>query len=250
MLIETRLQEIVALVDQKKSVTVQELMERFQASESTVRRDLNTLNTKGKLIKVHGGAIARERFYNLQEPDVNTKKELYVEEKIKIGKYAASLIEPYDFIFLDAGTTTGWMIDYITEKNVVFVTNAISHAKNLARNGFTVYVLGGAFKSITEAVVGDEALEGLSKYNFTKGFFGSNGISVERGFTTPDIMEAAVKRKAMQKCQKAFVLSDHSKFGMISSVEFAEFDRPMIITDRNIEKSFGKYKNIVEVTEK
>lgn len=250
MLIETRLQQIVTLVEQKKSVTVQELMDKFHASESTVRRDLNTLNAKGQLIKVHGGAIAKERLYNTKEPDVTTRKELYVEEKIRISRYAASLMEPYDFIFLDAGTTTYWMIDYIMEKNVVFVTNAISHAKKLASRGFTVYVLGGAFKSITEAIVGDEAIEALSKYNFTKGFFGSNGISVERGITAPDVMEAAVKRKAVQRCKQAYILSDHSKFGLISSVQFAEFDRTIIITDTNMEKSFGKYKNIVEVTGK
>ena len=79
------------------------------------------------------------------------------------------------------------MIPFIKETQAGFVTNAISHAKLLAEKGCRVYLLGGEFKSQTEAIVGEEAMEMLSKYNFTKGFWGTNGISVSKGYSTPEI---------------------------------------------------------------
>ena len=72
-------------------------------------------------------------------------------------------------------------------------------------------------------MVGEEALEQLDKYNFTKGFFGTNGIDLKRGFTTPDQKEAAVKKKAMEQCQKTYILSDASKFNVISTIKFCRF---------------------------
>lgn len=247
MLIETRLQQIVSMVEQKRSVTVQEVMEKLHASESTVRRDLNTLDARGLLVKVHGGAVAKEGNYNAREPEFMVRKELCVEEKIRIGKYAASLVEPYDFIYLDAGSTTEVVIDYIYDKTVTFVTNAVSHAEKLARNGFSVYVLGGKFKTKTGAIVGDEALATLSKYNFTKGFFGCNGVDPVKGITAPEIAEAAVKGKAVQQCEKAYVLADSTKFNTISSVKFAEFGNVTLVTDTYKDDSYKDFRNIVEV---
>lgn len=74
------------------------------------------------------------------------------------------------------------------------MTNAVAHAKTLAAAGFRVYLVGGELKGSTEAVVGNQALMNLQSYHFTKGFFGTNGISRQSGLTTPDMNEAMVKR--------------------------------------------------------
>ena len=74
----------------------------------------------------------------------------------------------------------------------------MTNAKRISDRGYTVYILGGEFKSTTEAIVGDEAVVTLDKYNFTKGFWGTNGITVKNGFTTPEIKEAMVKKKSME----------------------------------------------------
>ncbi|BBF42561.1 transcriptional repressor of the fructose operon, DeoR family [Lachnospiraceae bacterium KM106-2] len=250
MLIEERLSQIVALIEEKRSVTIQELMQLFQASESTIRRDLNLLDTNGQITKVHGGAIAIGSLYHTHDDDMDTRHDLNHEAKVKIAKFAASLIKPNDFIYLDAGTTTELMIDYIDVKDVVFVTNALSHAKKLAKAGCTVYVLGGEFKVSTEAVVGDEAINSLEKYNFTKGFWGTNGVSITSGFSTPDVKEAMLKKKAMQRCKKCYVLCDDSKFSQISSVTFADLSSANIITNQITDDEFLNCSNITEVKEK
>lgn len=95
------------------------------------------------------------------------------------------------------------MIDYITERQAIFVTNAITHAKKLADRGCSVYILGGEFKAVTEAIVGEEAVVTLDKYNFTKGFWGANGVSLQRGYSTPELKEALVKRKPCRTVRTA-----------------------------------------------
>lgn len=162
-----------------------------------------------------------------------------MDEKIRIANYAASLIEPDDFVFLDAGTSTGNMIASIRESRATYITNAVSHAKHLAFMGFHVILIGGDLKGSTEAVVGTEAVNNIQKYHFSRGFFGTNGIHPTTGFTTPDINEALLKQAALRNTQPGgrYILSEHQKFGQISSVTFAMFEGAVIITDQKPQES-------------
>lgn len=249
MLTEERLNSIVSLVEEYSSVSVNQLMDAFDASESTIRRDLTLLHKQGKLIKVRGGALAinSKSVYLTKDAAVGLRKEQHIIEKTEIARYAASLIEDDDFVFIDAGTTTELMIDFINVSRTTFVTNAISHGKKLTENGYTTYILGGEFKSSTEAIVGEYAIATLEKYNFTKSFFGTNGINKEIGYTTPDVKEAFLKRKAFNKSKEPYILSDFSKFGQISCVTFGNFDEATIITNKIIDERYSGCKNIKEV---
>lgn len=248
MLGEERQQAILAAVEQRHSVSVQELMQLLDISESTIRRDLNALDKEGRLVKVHGGAMAIGGSFHVKDDAVEYRKEINREEKIEIARYAAALIEDQDVVYMDAGTTTELMIDYITAKNVIFVTNSFAHAKHLSQKGYTTHVLGGEFKPITEAIVGEEAIISLDKYNFTKGFWGANGVTKVNGFTTPDVKEAMVKKKSMQKTKERYVLCDSSKFGEICSISFAEFKSARIITTKIENNEYRGMKNITEVS--
>ena len=135
MLTQERYHMIEELVNRKGAVTITELTKQIPASESTIRRDLQALDELGKVKKVHGGATAIEQIFITNEEDVNTKKTQNVEEKEKIAKYAASLVRENDFIYLDAGTTTDCMIDFMDVKLSCVVTNAVAHAKRLSELG-------------------------------------------------------------------------------------------------------------------
>ena len=247
MLTEERYARILKLLEDKGSVTVQELKEFLDTSESTIRRDLNALGAEGKLIKVFGGAVAAEGAYNTQDADVAQREKINIEEKRAIAAYAASLIRPDDFVFLDAGTTTGLLPDYLTEKSAAFVTNAPGHASKLAALGVRVYLVGGELKPSTEALVGNEAVENLQKYHFTIGFFGANGVTQREGFTTPDLSEALVKRRAMENTRNCFVLCDHEKLSQVSSVTFGTFSSASVITDRIVQENYKSCDNVIEV---
>ena len=247
MLAEERIAKIIAIIEDEGSVTVQRLMDELGASESTVRRDLVNMDAKGLVTKVHGGAVLKSNKINTKDEAVNNRKNLNLKEKVRIAKFAANLISDDDFVYIDAGTTTELLIDYLSCKSAIFVTNSISAAKKLSDLGFRVYILGGEFKSTTEAIVGEEAVVSLDKYNFTKGFWGTNGVNEKNGLTTPEIKEAMVKKKSMENCKDRYVLADASKLGKISSVKFAEIDDVTILTSKITDSSLQKFKNIQEV---
>ena len=247
MLTLQRQEMILKLLKEKGSVTTQEISEKLGISESTARRDISYLDKEGKLSKVFGGAALKEQQQvTAYEYTFEQKNDLNIDEKIKIARYAALLIEKNDFVYLDAGTTTAYMIDYIEEQAVTFVTNGITHARQLAAGGFKVYLVGGELKASTEAIIGSYAMETLKNYNFTKGFFGTNGITRENGCTTPDANEALIKKMAMSHCKESYVLCDYSKFNKISSVSFAPFEGTNFICDRMV-PGYEKCNNITVI---
>lgn len=216
MLTEERFTRILNILEEHGSVTVTELMEQLHASESTIRRDLNTLDARGQLLKVHGGAMQKDASsYRTQDDDILFRKELHVEQKVAIARYAAQLIADHDVVYLDAGTTTELMIDAQINRNALYITNAIGHAKKLSALGCTVYLLGGEFKGTTDAIVGEEAL---------------------------------IKRRAMEQSKEAYVLADASKFGEISTVTFGSFADATILTNQ-VKQEYRGFSNIKEVEE-
>ena len=152
MLTEQRHEIILNLLSEKGSITVTELKDILNTSESTIRRDLNTLDEQGRLTKVFGGAVEKINGVSTTELSVSQKADVNTEEKKKIAMYAARLVVPNDFIYIDAGTTTEYLIDYLEEKNATYVTNAVTHARKLAIAGFKVILIGGELKGLTEAV--------------------------------------------------------------------------------------------------
>lgn len=248
MLTQERHALILEKLEKESVVYLSDLMNLLDASESTIRRDLNYLDKAGLLKKVHGGATSlNSKIINTTEFEVEVRQGINKEDKIAIAKYAASLIKNDDLIYIDSGTTTELMIDFIEAKGATFVTNGIGHAKKLIHKNLTTYILGGELKLTTEAIIGIEAINSLRKYNFTKGFFGANGIDIERGFTTPDIREAMVKEEALKKSKLSFVLADNSKFNKVSSITFGEISNTSIITTKLEDIRFKKFTKIVEV---
>ena len=246
MFTEERHELILKELEKNSVVYVSSLVETLDTSESTIRRDLNFLHNQGKLNKVHGGATAIKKNIHTKDDEIEVRKNLHTEEKIAIARKAASLIKANDFVYIDAGTTTELMIDFIEEKNAVYVTNGINHASRLVSKGFTVYILAGEVKILTQAIIGIEAVNCIKKYNFTKGFFGTNGVCIEKGFTTPEIKEALVKETALKKAREAYILADDSKFNEVSCVTFADIKDAAIITS-NID---NKYKELVKADTK
>lgn len=247
MLAEERFGKILELVNRKGAVTVAELCKAMQVSEATVRRDLGTLAEQGRLAKVHGGAIALENHFAPEEPDVSTKEALFVNEKEQIARYAAQQVNDDDVVFLDAGTTVLRMVEHLGESKATFITTGITCAGSLVKKGLRAYVIGGLLKPGTEAIVGGAALEALSRYNFTKAFIGTNGITTRQGYTTPDTEEARIKSKVVEQAYLSYFLADSSKFGKVAAVTICPLEKGVIITDRLPDQSFKKYAVIKEV---
>ncbi|MFZ7751479.1 DeoR/GlpR family DNA-binding transcription regulator [Bacillus velezensis] len=248
MLTPERYQLIIDQIEKRDVVKIQELISMTNASESTIRRDLSTLEERGFLKRVHGGASKLSN--SRQEPDMLEKSSKNLQDKLKIAEEAASLLEEGDCIYLDAGTTTLHMIDFIDHtKDIVVVTNGVMHIDALIRKGIPFYLLGGYVKHRTGAMIGGASLMAVSQYRFDKSFLGVNGVHIEAGFTTPDPDEALLKTKAVRQAKNAYVLADPSKFGEISFAAFAALGDAAIITTEAEELAFDDYqeKTVVKV---
>lgn len=249
MLAEERIQKIKNYVDDNGSATLNELMELLDSSESTIRRALAEMDKNNLISRVHGGAVSIKNSSSILtiDDELDNRRSLYTEEKRKIAQHAASLINDNDFVYIDSGSTTEFFAEYIEASGATYITNCFGVARILGRKNFNVNLIGGSFKATTEAIVGEEASTNLENYNFTKGFFGTNGIDLKRGFTTPEIREGITKKKAALHSKEKFILADNTKFGVISSYTFAPLDDMKIITTGTISKEYIENTNLTIV---
>ena len=248
MITEQRHQLIIAELKQKGTIRVADLVEKFNSSESTIRRDLVQLEALNYLKRVHGGAVLVQNKFI--EKSFDDKSHQFVGEKDLIAQYAATLVEEGDSVYLDSGTTTYEMIKYLKDKNIVVVTNGLSHVEALIENNISCFVLGGKVKQKTKAVVGYEAISILNRYRFDKCFMGSNGVHSVHGFTTPDPEEAMIKESAIKASNNIFVLADESKFGEVSFTRFTQIEEATIITNGAEHLTQYQDKTTVKVVEK
>ncbi|MFO8069895.1 MAG: DeoR/GlpR family DNA-binding transcription regulator [Alkalibacterium sp.] len=246
MLTEERHTFILDQLEWKNMITVQELVEQLNHSESTIRRDLTTLENQNKLVRIHGGAKKKRK--PVDEPTMDEKTVKFMQEKERISRLAASLIDDYEVIYLDAGTTTYTMIPYLEGKNITVVTNGVPHASLLTDYNIDSILVGGKIKQRTKAIIGSVAERQLEELNFTKAFMGMNGIDLEQGYTTPDVEEAAIKRKAIKRSNQSYILADVSKLGDVSFVKVADIDDCTIITTKLPEdkKELNEYTRVLE----
>lgn len=157
---------------------------------------------------MHGGA---ESLHFLQEEESNQEKSIKnIQEKTRIAQKAASLIQEYDVIFIDAGTTNELLVNELHDPSVTVVTNSIHHATKLVERNIPTVIIGGVVKRSTDASIGGVALNQIGQLNFDKAFIGMNGID-DGFFTTPDMEEGAVKRAILENAKRTYVLADAFK---------------------------------------
>lgn len=222
---EERHARIIELARSQGRVEVARLADELEVTPETVRRDLTALERQGLLRRVHGGAIPIERLGF--EPGVGTRAGVLTTEKERIAKAALALLPDEGSILLDAGTTTARLAAVLPEdRELTVVTNGLDIAVTLAqRPNLTVLALGGRVRGRTLAAVDVWALQALEDTFVDVAFLGTNGISAERGLTTPDPTEAAVKRAMIGAARRSVVLGDHTKVGADHLIRFGDLDQ-------------------------
>ncbi|HGL0949905.1 TPA: DeoR/GlpR family DNA-binding transcription regulator [Streptococcus pneumoniae] len=233
MLKTERKQLILEELNQHHVVSLEKLVSLLETSESTVRRDLDELEAENKLRRVHGGA---ELPHSLQEEETIQEKSVKnLQEKKLLAQKAASLIKEKDVIFIDAGTTTAFLIHELVNKNVTVVTNSIHHAAQLVEKQIPTVMVGGNVKTATDASIGGVALNQINQLHFDRAFIGMNGVD-DGYYTTPDMEEGAVKRAILENAKQTYVLVDSSKIGQTCFAKVvAPLKRAIVITSQGHE---------------
>lgn len=236
MYAEERQAEILQVARTQGRVDVAGLAETFAVTAETIRRDLTILERAGMLRRVHGGAIPVERIGF--EPALAARDAVLTAEKERIAKVALAEVPEDGAIILDAGTTTARLAQALpVDRELTVVVNSPAIAAILGpRPNLNVLVLGGRVRGKTLATVDDWALRPLADLYVDVAFMGTNGCSVERGLTTPDPAEAAVKRAMISAARRAVLLADHTKIGIDYLARFGSLaDLDLLITDTGLD---------------
>ncbi len=231
-----RQQRILAIARAQGRVEVTQASDDLGVSPETVRRDLTALERHGVLRRVHGGAIPVERLGF--EPSVAARAERFVAEKERIAKAAIDQLPDEGTVLLDSGTTTLRLAELLPrDRELTVVTNSLPAAQALATNSaIGLYLLGGRLRPRTQAAVGEWLTSALAELTIDVAFLGTNGLSVDRGLTTPDPTEALAKRAMVQAARRSVVVTDSSKVGVVQFSRFAAFeDIATIITDTGLD---------------
>jgi len=229
---EERHREIVRRARESGRVDVATLSAELDVTPETVRRDLTSLERAGLVRRVHGGAIPIERLGF--EPAVAARETVLTAEKARIGKAALAELPKDGAIIVDAGTTTRQFLEQLpTDVELMVVVNSPPLATLLARwSNVTVMLLGGRVRGRTLAAVGEWTTAALAGIHADVAFMATNGISVERGLTTPDLTEAGAKRAMMAAARRTVLLADHTKIGNDYFARFGQLaDVDTFITD-------------------
>lgn len=230
---------------QKGIVYISSLAELLDVSEITVRRDLKMLEEEGQIVRLHGGAA--RLVDTSRETPMDQRESLYLSEKDKICKFAASLIEDGDVVFIDSGTTNKKILKYLVDKKITVVTNGYKNVEEALKYDLNVTLIGGELKKETYAFVGAVTSRVLDMYHFDKCFLGANGIDREFGLTNADPNESLIKEQAIRRSRQAYIVADHSKFDATSVFKFADINDVAIITDL-IPEDFAEAENIIAIS--
>ncbi len=231
-----RQQAILDLARSAGRVDVVSLASRFDVTPETIRRDLTTLERQRLLRRTHGGAVPVERLDF--EPGLADRESRLVDEKRRIARAALAELPAEGTVLLDAGTSTAALARLIPEdRELTVVTNGLTVAVTLiAHPNTTVHVLGGRVRGRTMATVDGWAKRALSEVFVDVAFVGTNGLSVARGLTTPDLAEAAVKSAMIASARRTVVLADHTKWETDHFARFGDLaDVDVLITDTAVD---------------
>ena len=233
-----RYRSIVERVRGKGRASVSDLAEDLSVTPETIRRDLSELERQGLLRRVHGGAVPAGSVGF--EQSVDSRARVLVEEKNRIAKAALGEIPQAGAVIIDSGTTTSRLIQLIPDdRELTVITDSVAHALALSnRLNITVMLIGGRVRGRTLATVDQWAIDALNSVYADVALVGTNGISIERGLTTPDQPEAAVKRAMLNSAKRKVILADHTKFGDDHFAQFGAIsDIDVVITDTDVNQS-------------
>lgn len=221
---------IISEIRNKKVVNVNELAKMLNVSSSTIRRDLNYMEDLNIIRRYYGGAKIVDEIIN--EPPMAIKSSSQERSKKDVALLAARLIKDNQMIYIDAGSSTYEMIDFISAKNITVVTTGIPHISKLGKKkNIHTIVLGGTVKWSTEAITGRRVLEEVGKMLFDVSFMGVNGIHERVGFTCTSESESEVKAKVIEQSSVAYGLVDNTKFNKLFPEKFADLKDIILLSD-------------------
>jgi Transcriptional regulators of sugar metabolism len=239
------MKKILNLLGEKESVSVKDAAQLLDVSEMTVRRDINYLEKNGYVITFHGGISLNQKNKEFVSsfrytPYLFDKADSErLAEKKRIAEFATSLIEPFDAICIDTGTTCRYMVDYMKDISdcilYTYSMEVLMKAINVENNNIRIFFFGGHYHKDIKMFESTDVLEIIKKTHINKLFLGAVGISSTYGLSCAQRYEVDIRRTLMSVSEKVIILADSSKINKSWYLQYADIsDVDILITDNKI----------------
>ncbi|MBO0454678.1 DeoR/GlpR family DNA-binding transcription regulator [Candidatus Enterococcus murrayae] len=252
MLTGERRIKLLEAIENKQFISVSQLSEIFQVHETTIRRDLDELESQGLVVRIHGGVVPAS--IKNDEPVFEDRATENMLEKTRIGKHAAKYVKSGEAIILDSGTTTLQIAKTLNEmpqlQDITIITNDVNIASVLRSNrNITTIVTGGTLFHDSFMLNGQIANESLQQLSVDKAFIATPALNVEKGLTHFNELLIATKKNMIDAAAKKIVVTDHTKIGRRALYTFLPIDQiDLLITDNQTDKKLidEMYKNGIQ----
>lgn len=240
MLTEERYEKILMRLEEKQSVTVNELAEIFSVSTETIRRDLVFLESKGQVKRVFGGAVRGAglmRFHDYSERLIENR-----DKKIDLCLAAAELIEERDILAVDAGSTAAIFADTLREKfKQLTVITASMDVFDRLKDKFTVILSGGEYYEKEHSFIGELTLSTIGRLHADKCFIFPSAVSVEYGVEDYVPLVFPVQKKLIEISGRVMILADSTKYGKRALIKISDASPDFIyVTDSGLDETLYK----------
>ncbi|AQP54257.1 DeoR family transcriptional regulator [Vagococcus penaei] len=221
-------------------VSLKELERHFNVSMNTVRRDINQIIEDARFQKVYGGiSVKKNPLVSFQNRNIENKR-----AKQAIAKEAASLIKPHDLIYIDSGTTTKYILDYLPDDvQVSVITNSLDVIlTSETKKNVSVFLIGHIYRKDTRSFVGADVNDLSTRYNVDKAFMAATAVSIQNGIMNSDVIEYDIKKTILNKANSIYLLADKSKFDRSTLLTYADLDiLDVIISDKLFNIDYQNY---------
>lgn len=228
-----RHQQIMNILNNKKSVTVEDLSKTLFIGEATIRRDLEKLEKKNLLKRTYGGAVLLEGL-DIEIP-LSVREIDQKSEKNSIGYLAAQLVHDGDIIIIDSSSTALKMVPHLKgRENLTVITNGAKTILELGElSNIKIYSTGGMLRENSLSFIGQLARNSILDFYVDKVFFSCRALSVEKALTDSNEEEAELRRIMIQNSRRSVLVCDHTKFDKISFCKVVDFNKiQTIVTDK------------------
>jgi DeoR/GlpR family transcriptional regulator of sugar metabolism len=244
---EERLRKIMEIAYLKKKVIVKDLAEHYDRSPASIRLDLAELESRGMLVRTHGGAIlaeAAETDFVFGKNFLNKRVLMNKTEKKRIAEAVVELIHDGDSVMIDGGSTTFYVAESLKAKHgLTFVTTSLHLLPSLMENSDAkIYMTGGLIHRDFQDLIGEISVDSLQRFTPDCAIMGIDAFSIDQGFTTTEPAMAQIKKNMISVCKKAIIVVDSSKYGKTCLFHVANLkDVHAIITDKKVPDELKKY---------
>lgn len=239
MLPAERRARIVEALEEQRVVKVSTLSDVLGVSEITIRRDLKLLDREGVLRRTHGGAMLTRRPATDPQLSSVVAAEAGTEEKARIAKAAAAMIEPRDTVFLGSGSTVAAMLRYVDPSlEARVVTHSLAAAAEAQGLNVELIFLGGLYRPGIQAVEGTWTVDMIGSFHADKAFLGADGLDAGAGLTTPLMAVAGIELAMIRRTRgEVVVLADGNKIGLVHQIVVCPLDQiDVVLVDESVSR--------------